>query len=174
MGELSRLYASSQSCRARLGADSLYLLSLRCCWVHKFVCFLPFPQCQADFLHMLMGHLQRLSLGGIHRELPMGWDTWSAGSACGPAGGNPQLRCPQQLLGRIADGAWDMVNWIHASLIPSRSCGCYSLSCSPPHSHAAHLSILDGVRSKWVSLSVFYIAGLEYFLFGFGSAGITY
>ena len=69
------------------------------------------------------------------------WTSW----------GDPQVRHPQQLVGGLRDGISGSVSRICVLLMPSKNPGCCSASPSLLSKHAAHFSILDGVRKKWAS-----------------------
>lgn len=63
-GEFLRLYAFSWCCKGWVLAASS-LLSLRLCWMIRFVYFLPILQHWASFLHMFTSLLQRLMLATL-------------------------------------------------------------------------------------------------------------
>lgn len=66
--------------------------------------------------------------------------------------------CPQWFVGRSPDRVCEGVRG-SASIWYVPNPGCYSPSSSLPLSHAAHLSILDGIRKKWASLTASHTAG---------------
>lgn len=68
------------------------------------------------------------------------------------------MRHPQQLVGGLRDGISGSVSRICVLLMPSKNPGCCSASPSPLSKHAAHFSILDGIRKRWASLAAFHTA----------------
>lgn len=59
------------------------------------------------------------------------------------------MRQLQQLMGGLSGGLCEAVSWVFIPLMSSESSGYFSLRHFPAPSHAAHLSILGGVRKKW-------------------------
>ena len=126
----------------------------------KFVWFLPVPQSWASFLHMLTSGLQRLALAATEsadREPAM--ELGGGGGQGNEVRGalevpvvqlvGSKARRPQQVLGRLTDGVCKTV---------SRICRIFGVCGSPSLSHtscASYLSILNGVKKKWVSLAAF-------------------
>lgn len=144
---------------------SLYLLSLVLLNINLYA-FSQFHRGQAGFLSMLMRHLQRLSwttLRDIHRKLAMGgglywwghirfwkylWASWR----------DPQLRCPQQPIGRIMMEPKDMVAWIHACLLSGTVD--VILSCCPLTVRQEYLNILC---RRWESKVGLFVSVLHCF-----------
>ena len=59
------------------------------------------------------------------------------------------MRQLQQLMGGLSGGRCEAFSWVFIPLMSSESSGYFSLRHFPAPSHAAHLSILGGVRKKW-------------------------
>ena len=59
------------------------------------------------------------------------------------------MRQVQQLMGGLSGGLCEAVSWVFIPLMSSESSDYYSPRHFPAPSHAAHLSILGGVRKKW-------------------------
>lgn len=75
-----------------------------------------------------------------------------------PSGGDPQMKHPQQLVGRLPDGFHKVVSKIHVFLMPSESPVC----CSPRPSLPKWCRIAQysgWVRKKRALLAAFHTAG---------------
>lgn len=84
-GEFLRLNAFSQFCKARTTADSLPFAFPSAVMNAQVVMLSPNPAEVANFLYMLINHLQRLTLtalSNVHRKPAMGW-------------GEVQVRCTE-------------------------------------------------------------------------------
>lgn len=162
-GKFLRLYVFSLSC-AKLGRvlTASGLLSLRWCWIIKFVCFLSIPQTWDTFLHVLSSCLQRLAHAALRGAFGAsnGWECFwvrcmeSLGYLF-TSWGHPQTRL---LVIRLPDEVCIAVSRIHVSFSVFWE-HCCSPIPSPSPSHVVHLNILGGVNTQGVSWAVFCTTG---------------
>lgn len=100
----------------------------------------------------------------MHREPAMAWLVFlgeahiALGVPAGDLGGSTGERHSQRCVGWLPDGICGIISRICVPSMHSKP----SLLCSQPLpslSHEAHLSVLYGVRKRWVSLSASCTAG---------------
>lgn len=144
-----------------------HLLSLGWCWMVSFVCFLPVPQHQAGFLHVLTSYLQGFLL--LPLEMQAGdqpssrdvceWGMWSVVGAHGPT---------WRIYSWCTPMAHRLSSWRNLKeLVGSTSCWCpmralIAVLLAAPTQVIQHTSVIwVSKERKWASLAVSHVHVLD-------------
>ncbi len=163
VSEFLSLFAFSRSCKGKPVTDNTPFAFSKMVLNTKFCVNSPRPHTYTCFLHMLINHLETITLTPL--IMCKGIQLW--GGRCGWVRYMEHWVCPwiscgilqamhtQRILVRLSDGICKAFCKICVSLMTSKRLVCYSLTCFLLSSHAVHFSILDGARKKQVYLQNF-------------------